>query len=367
MRGGVYVVGKDDILSRVGFRLPFIRPESERSSYFSFWHNIDGARVAQAARVAARSVRSGRVSDTSREEAQAAARETFLALACADPMPDVVARDDGQGGIEWDWLPGGEYRRVCSSLSAVRAAVAAARASLRGDTLGGVTCKNQDVPRRAVPSDEGNGGLIWSLSRGEWIKVRRMDGAEFFDLAGRIICDGRGQTDADSRTRARASVRLVSWLVRRRIFALAAKRGQAVPACTVARIRQGAAKVARVLRALARGESLPLACKAARLSPANDCRAWRKAIAALACGQSIVEAARDWQASDLLSAIALPVASPVPFPVATIAAGAVCEDSPAVRPYRASLRMAGGQTVRMIQAHTRAAYRRLAVALRKLA
>ncbi|MEY2411046.1 MAG: hypothetical protein QOF48_3716 [Verrucomicrobiota bacterium] len=367
MRGGLYVARNDAALSRVGFRLPFIRPESERSSYFSFWHNIDGARVAQAARAAARSVRSGRVSDTSRDEAQAAARQVFIVAAAGDPYPDVIASNDGNGGIVWDWLPGGEYRRVCSLSSVIGAAVASARASLRGDALGGGTTKNGVIRGRAVANDEGNGGLVWSMDRGDWIKVKRVDGAEFFDLAGRIICEGRGGADADSMARSRDAVRLVGWLIRRRIFALSAKRGQAVPACTVARIRQGAAKVARVLRGLARGESLPLACKASGLSPANDCRAWRKAIAALACGQSIVEAARDWRASDLLSAIALPVSSPVPFPVATIAAVTRCEDSPAVRPYRASLRLAGGQTVRMIQAHTRAAFRRLAVALRKLA
>src|SRR5436190_3888353 len=285
MRGGNFAPAHNDGrgLARFGLSLPFVRQGDDRARYFALWTRADAIKLDAAGNRAARSVRRGRVSDTSREEAKAAARASLINSAVALAPIHLSAAID----------------RVCHCPDAIALAVAAARASLRGEALAGVTGRDGELTGRAVANDDGNGGLVWSIERGEWIKVKRADGATAFDLAGRILCAERGSIDDDSAARAwaRDAVRLVGWLVRLRLARLAGERGQSVAPCVRSRIRCAASKVARVLRSMARGESLAMACSAVGFSVASECRAWRKAIGALTDGRGLADAMRDYRAS----------------------------------------------------------------------
>lgn len=282
---------------RVAPVAPFVRTGRARSDYLAWWMGADASALTLAARRAARSVRAGSVSDTSRDEAQAAARVALVTAAAGDWAPD-VAPVTGGGFVEWHWAPGAHWQRAAQSPTATAAAVAAARASLRGDALGGVTARNGDVTGRAAAADDADGGAVWDLHRGAWVKVRRADGAKFADMAGRAVDEAR-EPDADPAVRARDAVRLVGWLVRGRLFRMVAERGGPVSPSARASIRRAAARVARVLRAMARGESEAAAVAAVGWTwdaSAGECAAWRKAVQALTDGRGLVRAAADWRA-----------------------------------------------------------------------
>lgn len=266
---------------KLAVAVPYVREGAERSRYLAFWTGQDGAALDSAAKRLARGVRSGKVSATSAEEARAAARAALI----------VDADRLVSSGLHWS----SAVRIATEDDQACRVAVAAARASLRGDALGGVKGRDSDMSGRATLDDDGAAGVVWSIARGEWVKVRRVDGAAAIDQAGRMVCELRGGVADDTAARVRAldAVRLVSWLASRRLSV----RGNWSNGCR-ARVRTSAARVARVLRALARGESLALACVAvgwAWNEQRNCCRAWADAVSALTDGRGLAEAFADYR------------------------------------------------------------------------
>lgn len=287
------------------------REGQARRVYLDWWTGQDGRAIDDAAKRAARSVRAGKVSDTSRIEAQAAAREVITARVQAiqaqrglsfqaalrvvtyhppGTLPGRANRYRVAHGLAVAWTPDRRGNRH------LVASVAAARASLRGELLGGVKGRDSDLRGRAAMDDDGATGAVWSIGRGEWVKVRRVDGAQAVDQAGRMICELRGQPSGDvaADTRARDAVRLVSWLASRRCGV----RGNWSNA-TRARVRGSAAKLARVLRAVARGESMPLAVRAVGWSwDEHNQRSdgFRRAVESLTNGAGLADAWRDFRA-----------------------------------------------------------------------
>lgn len=278
----------------VPFRLPHVRTGKARHAYASFWAGVDAENMTRTAIRCASSVREGgrgagrvwfqylaargkadkrtanktgdgaRVSDTSVLEAIQAARVSLVASA---------AKLHGARGV---WREGRHF--VCGAASthadtveavshcpvAMAEAVAAARHSLRGEVSTGVTARNGTLRHRAALADDGSRAVAWDMERGQFVTFNRCDGGQFVDMAGRLVCEGQGADDSDARAARRAAdaVRLAAWLAKCRLFKLSVARGGQLPAATVAHVRRTAARLARVLRAMARGESRDVACAA---------------------------------------------------------------------------------------------------------
>jgi hypothetical protein len=287
----------DGIRTTVGSEL--VRRGAARSAYVNWWHRADADLIGTTARRVSRSVRAGRVSSTSRDEAEAAARVSLIS--------DADRLVKGRG---CDWT---QAARAVSLIPhfAARAA-AAARAALRGDARGGTTGRNGDLLGGATLADDG-GGLVWSVESSEWIHVKRRgdgDGGEVADTLARMLGE---VPEADGARWAADAVRLVGWLARRRLGEIAGRRvrefggavtqGQASGrACVRARVRTSAAKLARTIRAMARGESMEVATVGVgwvwdKALGRSD--GYRRAVDSLTDGAGLADAWQDYKAAGI--------------------------------------------------------------------
>ena len=274
--------------------------------------------VAAAARRAARSCRGGKVSATSRDEAAAAARSVFVSAAAV-----LVAH-----GVA-DWYDAPLWATV--SATAQRAAVAAARASMRGDGRGGIVGRDSEgveiIPDVISGPDGDPVSPVWDMGRGDWASQERIDdgggvkvcpfkragAVELLDQAGRALSDdpwiGVAADESAAARVASDSVALCEWLAARRmddtfrdkLAALGVPLTQGrVSAQASARVRglAMAGKVAAVLSAMAGGDSLPVACLSVGWSDADACGSWRRAVSRLTAGAGLASAWRDYRASE---------------------------------------------------------------------
>ena len=319
-RGAVWsalgFVGAAAALVSVAFGSARYVPAEDRLGYAAWWSDRPMAAVAAAARRAARSCRGGKVSATSRDEAAAAARSVFVSAAAV-----LVAH-----GVA-DWYDAPLWATV--SATAQRAAVAAARASMRGDGRGGIVGRDSEgveiIPDVISGPDGDPVSPVWDMGRGDWASQERIDdgggvkvcpfkragAVELLDQAGRLIVDERGAVSDEDAAASVAidAVKLCDWLAARRmddtfrdkVAALGVPVTQGrVSAQASARVRglAMAGKVAAVLSAMAGGDSLPVACLSVGWSDADACGSWRRAVSRLTAGAGLASAWRDYRAAE---------------------------------------------------------------------